>query len=165
MKKKNMMPIVIGAIVVIAGIVGAVFMFGGKKDDTVVNNVKKKEFDVESENLDSFKYMKKLSDSNLYYLGLDEVKIDGVDLLQYVNENDIQDLKKNFSKVNTYKDGGSQLYTCDDEKKCDDDIKVLFCNTTAGDKDIYIAHKDVDLNADYCDNNTTTEPEDEQTEE
>ena len=78
--------------------------------------------------------------------------IDGTDMLEYLRSNDIAELKKNFNKVETYKDGGSQLYTCDDDKKCDTDIKALFCNTTTGDKDVYLAHKDIDLNAEYCDN-------------
>lgn len=158
-KKNNLLPVIIGAIIIIILLIGAFFLFKGKEDTGTVNDVKKRGFEIESENLDSYKYMKKMGDYNLFYLGLDTVTTDGIDLLTFIDENDIKDLKKNFNKVETYKDGGSEVYTCDDENKCDLDIKILFCNTLAGDKDVYVAHKDVNLTADYCDNNTSTEPE------
>lgn len=153
MKKKIL--IVVGTLVAVVAAVTMVILFFPKNEEgpTKVNNVTKKEFAIESENIDSFKFMKRMDGSNLFYLGIDSVSIDDKDLLDYLKSNDITSLQKNFNRVETFKDGGSKLYTCDDDKKCDTQVKILYCNTTAGDKDIYIAHKDVDLNADYCDNN------------
>lgn len=161
MKKKIL--IVVGTLVAVIATVTMVILFFPKNEEgpTKVNNVTKKEFAIESENIDSFKFMKRMDGSNLFYLGIDSVSIDDKDLLDYLKSNDISSLQKNFNRVETFKDGGSKLYTCDDDKKCDTQVKILYCNTTAGDKDIYIAHKDVDLNADYCDNN----PKDDETQE
>ena len=161
MKKKIL--IVVGTLVAVVATVTMVILFFPKNEEgpTKVNNVTKKEFAIESENIDSFKFMKRMDGSNLFYLGIDSVSIDDKDLLDYLKSNDITSLQKNFNRVETFKDGGSKLYTCDDDKKCDTQVKILYCNTTVGDKDIYIAHKDVDLNADYCDNN----PKDDETQE
>jgi len=151
--RKNVLAIVGILVAAVAAItLTIIFLPKNEEGPSKVNNVTKKEFDIESESLESFKFMKRMDESNLFYLGLDAVSIDGTDMLEYLRSNDIAELKKNFNKVETYKDGGSQLYTCDDDKKCDTDIKALFCNTTTGDKDVYLAHKDIDLNAEYCDN-------------
>lgn len=154
MSKKNKVFIFSMIALVIAIIAIVVILNIMKNDGTYVNGVKRVEFAVESENIDSFKHKKEIDGSHLYYLGIDDILIDGVDLVKYLDANDISNLKKNFNRVHTYDDGGSELYTCDDEKKCDDDLKVLFCNTEKGDRDVYIANKNLDIDAEYCVNST-----------
>lgn len=156
MKNKKLIMILAITLIAILIFVGG-FYFVNTKDGHKMNVVKK-DITVESENIDSYKHIKKMEEGRLFYLGLDSIFIDGQDLLEYLNDHDIDELKQFFNKVDNYKDGGSALYTCDDEKKCDNDIKVLFCNTLAGDKDVYISEKNHDLTADYC-NNDTNEPE------
>lgn len=157
---KNKKTVLIGLmIVVIALIIVGVIYFSKSEKNGYVPEVTKKEITVESENPDSYKYIKNIDGAHLFYLGLDKIEIDGQDLLEFINTNDIKSLEKYFNKVETYKDGGSKLYTCDDTKKCDDDIKVLFCNTLSGDRDIYISTRDYNLTADYC-NTEAEEPND-----
>ena len=57
-----------------------IFLPKNEEGPNKVNNVTKKEFDIESESLESFKFMKRMDESNLFYLGLDAVSIDGTDM-------------------------------------------------------------------------------------
>ena len=143
------------AVVLIAIIV---MCFVLNKDDTRVRNVSKHDFTVKSSNLGSYTYHGKIGESNIFYLGIDDILIDKEELVQYLNSHDLDDAKKWFNRVDKDKEVGSTIYTCDDTNKCDDNLKVLFCNTAAGDKDVYFAHKDVELTSSFC-NNDAPEPE------
>ncbi len=150
-KSKNKTAIIV-IIMIILLAAGLIFFLSRKGGEEKVKDITKKEFDIQSEKLSTYKLMKMIGDRNLFYLGLDEVKIEGDNLLDYLDDHEVEDLKRHFNRVITYKDGGSKLYICDDESKCSKNIKILFCNTTAGDQDIYVSHGDIDLTSDYCDN-------------
>lgn len=88
------------------------------------------------------KYIYKIKKSKIYYVGLDYLKIDSDDFINYLEKHSINDLKEKFNQSSVFRDGGSTLYYCDDDTVCDTRIKVLYCNTKKKNKDIYLINEE-----------------------
>lgn len=155
MKKKNLL---IGLGVLIAVLLIAAFIWSGKGGSGILGNkVKKGDFEYTGDSLDRYILVKRYEGFDFYFIGMESLKLDGKNIFDFIEENSIEELKNYFNKKEEYKDGGSALYTCDDDSKCDPDIKMVFCNTLSGDKSVYAGAKDTDLDGNYCINNDQEE--------
>lgn len=89
----------------------------------------------------------KTNHDNIYLYGIKNLFIDGVSLDKYLKDNKIEDLKKYFDDYDICYDGGSKIYSC---KDCSDKLKIIYCDTIEGVKDIYIGHNDMKYEGKVC---------------
>lgn len=126
-----------------------------KEDNGITNtyiNDYKLELNINDNNVKVNKYYSK-NNIDVYLVGLDDISLireSSVISLKYhfqnVNqtfEKSIDDIISVLNLVSTLRDGGTKIYK-------NDDITLIKCNTTNGNKDVYIGDETLEYKQDYC---------------
>ena len=119
------------------------FIQGSQQDNQQIKITKTKECD--NQVIEYYQY----EEQKVYLVCLDEITIDGATLKDYFSKayqtfNDsINSLINNMELIDAYKDGGTKLYK-------NDTIAIIKCNTTLGNKDIYIGDTNLEYQENYC---------------
>ena len=109
--------------------------------------------DITYDETEGTKKVKSL-DYDIYYYGIKKIDVninDKVyDLLEAIDTNliTLDEIIYNMKNTVTYKDGGSKLYSSYDLNE--DEYSILKCNTTSGNKDIYIGDKKIENKENLC---------------
>lgn len=119
------------------------FIQGSQQDNQQIKITKTKECD--NQVIEYYQY----EEQKVYLVCLDDIKLNDVTLKDYFSKayqtfNDsINSLINNMELIDAYKDGGTKLYK-------NDTITIIKCNTTLGNKDIYIGDTNLEYQENYC---------------
>ncbi len=119
------------------------FIQGSQQDNQQIKITKTKECD--NQVIEYYQY----EEQKVYLVCLDDIKLNDVTLKDYFSKayqtfNDsINSLINNMELIDAYKDGGTKLYK-------NDTIAIIKCNTTLGNKDIYIGDTNLEYQENYC---------------
>ena len=119
------------------------FIQGSQQDNQQIKITKTKECD--NQVIEYYQY----GEQKVYLVCLDDIKLNDVTLKDYFSKayqtfNDsINSLINNMELIDAYKDGGTKLYK-------NDTIAIIKCNTTLGNKDIYIGDTNLEYQENYC---------------